>query len=147
MRVIICSLMFLILLQNATMALTCRPTAPDELGLFYRPDAAERTSVGKGYVLAGSVRSSADCSPISHAKVEFWMAGPYGEYGEEFLETLFSSRTGAFRFENHGPPPYFGRPPHIHIRVSVPGFRVLVTQHYPEPDSTAAVFDLVFVPK
>jgi protocatechuate 3,4-dioxygenase beta subunit len=60
---------------------------------------------------------------------------------------MFSDASGAYRFESNFPPGYFGRPPHIHVKVSAPGFKTLVTQHYPEKGHTQAVFDLVLVPE
>jgi len=140
-------LIFMIALQGISVALTCTPTEPDALGPFYKPDAPVRSSVGKGYVLTGTVRSASDCSAISGAKVEFWMAGPNGEYTDAFRAILFSGSSGAYRFESHIPPPYYGRPQHIHILVSAAGFRTLVTQHYPEKGKAAAAFDLVLIPE
>jgi protocatechuate 3,4-dioxygenase beta subunit len=134
-------------MHGVSGAAICTPTEPDALGPFYKPDAPVRSSVGKGYVLTGAVRSAADCSPISGARIEFWMAGPDGGYADAYRATLFSGISGAYRFESHIPPPYYGRPRHIHILVSAPGFRMLVTQHYPETGRTAAVFDLVLVPE
>ena len=125
----------------------CSPTEPDMLGPFYKPDAPVRTNVGKGYILSGTVRSSRDCSSLEGARIEFWLAGPDGSYAERYRATAFSDRTGAYRFESHLPPPYSGRPPHIHIKVSASGFKTLVTQHYPAKGRPQAVFDLVLVPE
>jgi protocatechuate 3,4-dioxygenase beta subunit len=126
---------------------TCKPTAPDALGPFYKAGAPIRSSVGKGYVLTGTVRSSADCGPVASAKIEFWLAGPDREYKDAYRATLLSDRSGSFRFESHFPPAYYGRPPHIHIRVSVPGFSTLVTQHYPVKGNSSGTFDLVIIPE
>lgn len=124
----------------------CRPTPPDMLGPFYKSGAPLRSSVGKGYVLAGTVRSAAACSPIAKVRIEFWLTGPDGRYGDEYRATVFSDRSGTYRFESNAPRPYFGRPPHIHIRVTAAGHRTLVTQHYPEAGASRAEFDLVLVP-
>lgn len=138
---------FLLLLTSAeSHAAGCRPTAPDMLGPFYKPDAPVRSSVGKGYVLRGTVRSSTDCSPVPGAAIELWLAGPDGEYDDEHRATIVPDASGSYRIESNVPQPYSGRPPHIHLRVSAPGFRTLVTQHYPEPGKTEAAFDLVLVP-
>jgi protocatechuate 3,4-dioxygenase beta subunit len=40
---------------------------------------------------------------------------------------------------------YSDRPPHIHVRVTAPGYEELVTQHYPERGQRNANFDLVLV--
>jgi len=124
----------------------CTPTEPDMLGPFYKPDAPVRSSVGKGYVLGGVVKSSAGCAPIKGARIEFWLAGTDGKYDDEHRATIFSGGTGSYRFESNIPEPYFGRPPHIHVKVSAKGFKTLITQHYPEKGKASAHFDLVLVP-
>jgi protocatechuate 3,4-dioxygenase beta subunit len=123
----------------------CQPTAPDMLGPFYEPGAPLRDSVGEGYVLSGVVRSSADCSPIPNAQIEIWMAGPDGEYRDDYRATLYSDAGGVYRFESHFPPPYSGRPSHHHLQVSAAGFETLVTQHYPQSGQSEATFDVVLV--
>lgn len=124
----------------------CSPTQPDALGPFYTPGAPQRTSVGQGYILSGVVRSSMGCQPIANAQIEVWMAGPDGEYRDEYRATFFSDENGAYSFESHFPPPYSGRPSHHHLLVSVPGYQTLVTQHYPQEGETQATFDLVLLP-
>jgi protocatechuate 3,4-dioxygenase beta subunit len=46
------------------------------LGPFYEPDAPERTSVGSGYVLSGTVLAAGSCEPIRDARIEFWLTDP-----------------------------------------------------------------------
>ncbi|MCA1847408.1 MAG: hypothetical protein LC704_00215 [Actinobacteria bacterium] len=113
------------------------------LGPFYEPNAPERTSVGSGYVLSGSVLAAGGCEPVRDARIEFWLANPEGEYDDAHRATVFAGERGRYRFESNVPVSYGGRPPHIHIRVTAPGYRNLVTQHYPEAGQTEANFDLV----
>jgi len=127
-------------------AATCTPTEPDMLGPFYKPNAPARMSVGTGYVLKGVVRSSADCSPLPGAVLELWLAGPDGKYDDVHRATITADDSGAYRFESNVPPAYYGRPPHIHLRVSAKGFKTLVTQHYPEKGANGAVFNVVLIP-
>ena len=122
---------------------TCRPTPADALGPFYEPNAPVRSKVGSGYVLSGRVLSAGGCKAIPRARIEFWLAGPDGEYDDAHRATVLASRRGAYRFQSNRPVPYSGRPPHIHVRVSARGFRTLVTQHYPRSGATRAVFNLV----
>ena len=124
----------------------CRPTEPDELGPFYRAGAPARSSIGKGYILTGAVRSAKDCAPIRNAEIEFWLVGPDMKYDDAHRATVVSDDKGAFRFESNYPKPYVGRPPHIHVRVTAKGFIPLVTQHYPAKGKSSGVFDLVLVP-
>jgi protocatechuate 3,4-dioxygenase beta subunit len=123
----------------------CTPTQPDMLGPFYEPGAPIRDSVGEGYVLEGTVRAAGSCEPIPGAQVELWLAGPDASYGDDYRATIIAGENGSYRFESHVPPPYAGRPAHTHIRVSAPGYQTLVTQHYPQPGSEAATFDLVLL--
>ncbi len=123
----------------------CKPTQPDMLGPFYEPGAPVRTSVGSGYVLSGTVLVADDCKPIRNARIEFWLANPRGEYDNAHRATVFAGERGGYRFESNVPVSYGGRPPHIHVRVTAPGFEELVTQHYPEPGQTKANFELVLV--
>ena len=125
---------------------SCEPTPPDIMGPFYKPDAPVRSSVGKGYTLIGTVRSSLDCSPLKQAHIEFWLVGPDGQYDDNHRATVFSDKSGSYAFESNRVPPYAGRPPHIHIRVSIEGYQTLITQHYPNPGDTKANFDLVLLP-
>ncbi|WP_322798521.1 hypothetical protein [Thermoflexus sp.] len=124
----------------------CAPTPPDALGPFYKPGAPVRDRVGQGHVLRGVVRSSADCAPIAGAQIEFWLAGPDGRYADAYRATVFAGPDGTYRFESHFPPAYSGRPPHIHIRVTAPGYQTLVTQYYPQPGQTDGILDLVLIP-
>src|SRR5918992_1528976 len=109
----------------------CKPTQPDMLGPFYEPGAPVRTSVGSGYVLSGAVLGAEDCKPIRNARIEFWLANPSGEYDDAHRATVFTGERGGYRFESNVPVSYRGRPPHVHVRVTSPGYRELVTQHHP----------------
>ncbi len=124
----------------------CEPTPPDMLGPYYEPDAPVRTSVGRGYVLSGAVLAAGSCEPIPDARIEFWLANPEGEYDDAHQATVPARAGGEYRFESNVPVSYGGRPPHIHIRVTAPGYRELVTQHYPEDGQTEANFDLILEP-
>ena len=124
----------------------CKPTEEDEMGPFYRPGAPLRSHVGVGYLLTGTVRSSETCAGIGSPLIEFWQAGPDGRYVDAYRAAIITDKSGIYRFETSAPPPYVSRPPHIHIRVSAPGFVTLTTQHYLKQGQTEAVFDLVLMP-
>ena len=129
-----------------SMEFRCEPTPADMLGPFYKPGAPVRDTVGEGYLLTGTVRSAPDCSALPEARIEFWQAGSDGEYADEYRATLFSDEEGNYRFETVLPAPYAFRPPHIHLMVHGPGHEPLITQHYPEPGTDRAEFDLVLIP-
>ncbi len=126
-----------------TASIRCEATEPDQMGPFYEPNAPFRSQVGSGYVLFGKVLAVDGCRPIPDALVEFWMASPQGDYGDDYRASMISDSDGLYSFESHVPVPYAGRPPHIHIRVSAPGYRPLVTQHYPSEGDERGEFDLV----
>lgn len=133
--------------QLKKYSIGCTPTPPDAIGPFYKPKAPVRSSVGKGYKLRGRVLSSRDCSIIPRARIELWMAGPEGEYKDDYRATVIPENSGEYQFESHVPPSYLKRPPHIHIRVTAKGFKTLITQHYPETGGSSDEFDLVLIPK
>jgi protocatechuate 3,4-dioxygenase beta subunit len=121
----------------------CTPTPHDEIGPFYRPNAPLRDRIGSGYVLQGTVRSAATCKPVPGARIEFWQAGPDGEYGDAWRATIYSDRHGRYRLTTAFPPPYARRPAHIHILVDMRGYAGLITQHYPTAGKRKATLDLV----
>ncbi len=123
----------------------CKLTQPDMLGPFYEPGAPVRTRVGSGYVLSGTVLGAEECKPIPNAHIEFWLANRRGDYDDAHRATVFASERGEYRLESNVPVSYGGRPPHIHVRVTAPGYEELVTQHYPERGQRKAHFDLVLL--
>ncbi|MEI6208926.1 MAG: hypothetical protein WCP20_19285 [Desulfuromonadales bacterium] len=143
--------LFVLLLVVSTSensrAVTCTPTPWGEIGPFYRPNAPERTSIGKGYFLSGTVRSARDCRPLHNVRIEIWQVGPDGTYDDAHRATLFSDHAGRYRLQTSAPPPYGRRPSHIHILVDAKGFEGLITQHYPKKGNKRAKFDLVLEPE
>ena len=133
--------------EVASLEYRCPPTPPDADGPFYRPNAPVRNIIGSGYGLTGMVKSAVDCNRIGNAKIEIWMAGPDGVYGDAWRATLYSRANGRYYFSSHFPGHYGSRPPHIHLIVNAPGFQELITQHYLQPGQQGAVFDLVLIPR
>jgi protocatechuate 3,4-dioxygenase beta subunit len=131
------------LTSSATAAWKCTPTPQDEIGPFYRPNAPLRSKIGNGYVLEGTVRSAATCQPIPGARIEFWQAGPDGNYSDAWRATVLTDQQGHYRLTTTLPPPYARRPSHIHILVDMRGYAGLITQHYPTAGKRQATFDLI----
>jgi protocatechuate 3,4-dioxygenase beta subunit len=123
----------------------CIPTRPDAEGPFYVPNAPERASTGRGLVVSGVVRSAAACAPLRGARLEWWSTNPRGHYDDDHRATQAADVEGRYRYETDFPARYPGRPPHLHVRVTAPGHRPLVTQLYPAPDQTLLPFDFVLV--
>ena len=152
-RVPLKTLLFLLIFTFAlseSMAMglyRCQPTTVDADGPFYQPGAPERNQVGAGYLLSGAVKSAVDCSILPQAKIEIWMNGPDGRYGDDWRATIYADKEGRYRFESHVPVAYGSRPPHIHIIVNAKGFKELITQHYPKEGVTTSAFDLVLIPE
>jgi len=126
----------------AAAAWKCAPTTQDEIGPFYRPKAPLRSEIGRGYILEGTVRSAATCRPIPGARIEFWQAGPDGNYSDAYRATIIPDHRGRYRLTTSLPPPYARRPSHIHILVDMRGYAGLITQHYPRAGQRQARFDL-----
>ena len=58
---------------------------------------------------------------------------------------MLAGQRGDYRLESNVPVSYGGRPPHIHVRVTAPGYEELVTQHYPQRGQRKVNFDLVLL--
>lgn len=123
----------------------CAPTPRDMEGPFYKPGAPMREATGKGFVVTGAVRSATTCEGIKGARVEWWQANPKGDYDDAHRGTLVTGDGGTYRFETDFPPPYFGRPAHIHFKAFAAGHRPLTTQLYPKAGQSEMTFDLVLV--
>lgn len=116
------------------------------MGPFYRPKAPLRSKIGSGYVLTGTVKSAIDCSPVASPLIEFWQTNVTGRYDDAHRAAIITGANGYYQLETDFPATYLTRPPHIHIRVSAAGFLPLVTQHYLQPGTSGANFDLVLIP-
>jgi protocatechuate 3,4-dioxygenase beta subunit len=124
----------------------CAPTRPDALGPFYTPNAPARDTTGHGLVVAGRVLSPT-CAPVAGARLEWWSADGRGEYNDEHRGSQTVDRNGSFRYETDSPGRYPGRPPHVHVRITAPGHRPLITQLYPRPGETKVDTDFVLLPE
>jgi protocatechuate 3,4-dioxygenase beta subunit len=133
----------LLLAPSAWAQGTCPPTRADMEGPFYKPGAPRREATGKGLAVAGAVKTAGSCAPLPGSRVEWWQANPRSEYDDAHRGSLISGDGGRYQFETDFPPPYSGRPSHIHFKAFAPGHRALTTQLYPRAGQTAVTFDLV----
>ena len=107
-------------------------------GPFYKAGAPLRASLvepgstAEKMLLSGTVRS-ADCRPLANVSLDFWHADDKGEYdgsGHRYRGIVTTDALGRYRLETNLPPPYMGRPRHIHVKVQRIGARALTTQLY-----------------
>lgn len=118
---------------------SCGAATPQDIeGPFYKAGAPLRTnlveagSTGERMLLTGFVRA-ADCKPLASVSLDFWHADDKGEYdsaGYRYRGIVTSDWEGRYRLETNLPPPYSGRPRHIHVKLQRLGGRVLTTQLY-----------------
>jgi protocatechuate 3,4-dioxygenase beta subunit len=125
----------------------CAPTKADALGPFYVAGAPERSKTGDGLTVGGAVRSTRECKGLPAAKVEWWSANPRGGYDDGHRATQTTDAEGRYRYVTDMPGKYPGRPVHLHVKVSAPGHRTLVTQIYPNPNDRDISFDFVLQPE
>ena len=132
--------------DTPSLAIYCGLTPEDAESHDYVPNAPRRESVGEGHRMQGVVWSGKDCSHIPDAKLEFWLAGPNGEYDDAHRATLYSDQWGFYNFSSNFPPPSDGGLPHIHIRVTADGYKTHTTRYQLRPGDTETAFDLVLMP-
>lgn len=121
----------------------CPPTLADAEGPFYTANAPIRETTGRGLTISGKVKSAGSCTPIPAARVEWWQANSEGRYDDEHRGALLTAGDGSYHFETDFPPGYYGRPPHIHLKVLASGDRTLITQVYPEDGQKLITIDLI----
>ena len=131
------------------------PTPAQTEGPFYKKGAPERASLVEPaaaavrLVVTGQVLSARDCQPLSDAVLDFWHTDERGEYDNAGYRYRGRQRTdarGAYRLETIVPGAYPGRTRHIHVKVHVPGRRVLTTQLY-LPDDPGNRRDGIYRPE
>jgi protocatechuate 3,4-dioxygenase beta subunit len=114
------------------------PTPEDVEGPFYKAGAPARASLvepgskAEKLLLTGVVRS-ADCKPLANVRLDFWHANDRGAYdtaGYRYRGLVTTDAEGRYRLETNLPPPYMGRPRHIHVKLQRPGGRVRTAQLY-----------------
>jgi protocatechuate 3,4-dioxygenase beta subunit len=107
----------------------CEPTAIDGFGPFGRARPPLRAKIGTGHVLSGTVIAADTCKPLRGVAVEFMQSNASGVYKLAGSATVLTDRTGRFSFQGPVPARYESLPPHIHIRIDVPGYKQLLTRY------------------
>ena len=125
--------------RTVTAVANCYPTFDDGVNPTYKPGAPERVSVGHGHIMSGVVRSSRDCLPIAHARIEVWAQYAGQSHPDSARATLYSDSDGSYRFE-------CDPPEHIHLRISASGYRTINNNSYHPNGKIEGRFDLVLVP-
>ncbi|MFM9995760.1 MAG: twin-arginine translocation signal domain-containing protein [Phycisphaerales bacterium] len=124
-------------------------TARNALGPFYARGAPFRGKVsppraaGIVLVVAGRVWGFDTRAPLPGAIIDLWHCDIHGNYANDagdyrYRARIITSETGAYEYETIRPVVYDNhgdlRSPHIHYRVTSPGYRTLVTQLFFEGD-------------
>lgn len=129
----------------------CGATQSDALGPFFvknaPPQSEQCAAAGESerLTVGGRILGAPDCRPLPDASIEVWQADAGGEYSQVsrgrkedprclLRASLKSGADGRYAFRTILPGEYPGRPRHIHYRVSMNGYRTLVTQLYFEPE-------------
>lgn len=143
----------LITAQEPLSSQLLEPTPTDSEGPFYpveipadsdndllRVVGRENVSRGQLTYLHGRV-TDRQGRHVDGARVEIWQCdhgGVYHHPGDsgtpdadfQGFGAMVTDRAGGYHFRTLRPVPYTGRTPHIHFRVTAPGFERLTTQLY-----------------
>ena len=98
---------------------------PPQKNSLVEPNTTGARVVMTGYVL------TADCKPVANAKVDVWQADEKGNYdnsGYKYRGYVMTDANGKYSIETVIPGEYPGRTEHIHVKVWLPGGKVLTTQ-------------------
>ena len=136
-----------LLMLPAHARAACLATQADGLGPFFVPEAPRQSDLcaaageAERLTVTGIITGAPDCKPLAGAIIEIWQADAKGAYTQVTRErkddprcllraTLSSGADGRYVFRSVLAGEYPGRPSHIHYRVSMKGYRTLVTQLY-----------------
>lgn len=111
-------------------------------------------SPGQLAYVTGTVRDR-DGQAIDGARVEIWQCDNGGVYHHpedpgkqdgrfQGFGAMVTDRNGNYHFRTLRPVPYTGRTPHIHYRVSAPGFNRLTTQLYVAEEQKRNTGDILY---
>jgi len=116
-----------------------KPTPPNDLGPFYKPQAprgnrlSRSGDAGLPLAVSGTVFNTRG-EALPEAVLEIWQADPFGQYdnhGFHYRGELTARERGEYSFETNLPGHYPTRvAQHIHYKVSAPGHKTLITQLY-----------------
>jgi protocatechuate 3,4-dioxygenase beta subunit len=130
----------------------CVDLTPEDIeGPFYKAGAPQRASLvepgssAQKIALSGTVRDT-ECRPLADVTLDIWHADAEGNYdnaGYRYRGTVRTDSQGRYALETNLPPPYSGRPRHIHVKLRRPGGKVLTTQLYFPGESRGADRGLV----
>lgn len=133
---------FTFLQSDGTTIGNCATTT-DMLGPFFRENAPFRNDLRRikntdevSINVIGKVFGK-DCkTPVSNALIDIWHCDENKDYDMESAEykcrgRFYSDENGAYQFKTFIPPPYGGRPKHIHYLVhEIDEHQKLITQLY-----------------
>lgn len=131
-----------------------KPTPQNPLGPFYRAGAPFRAKVtppfepGTVLVINGRVWAFDTKKPLAGAVLDVWHVDHTGKYssgaandqqGFRNRARLITSESGYYEFEAVHPIAYqpstdFWRSPHIHYKISHPGYKTLITELFFDGD-------------
>jgi protocatechuate 3,4-dioxygenase beta subunit len=127
------------------------PTISQTEGPYYTPHTPAKRDFradapGEAMTLTGFVIDRR-CQPVANAVVDLWHAdtsGAYDNSGFKLRGYQITDTRGRYVFETIVPGIYPGRTRHFHVKVAVPGRRVLTTQLYFPDDARANSRDGIF---
>lgn len=122
-------------------------------GPYYKANPPQKNSLveanttGTRVVMTGYVLT-ADCKPVANAKVDVWQADEKGSYdnsGYKYRGYVMTDANGKYAIETVIPGEYPGRTEHIHVKVWLPGGKVLTTQVF-FPGQASNASDGIYTP-
>ena len=119
------------------------PTPQSGLGVWYRPDAPATPSLWRPgdagtRLLLRALTMNTDGEPIAGAQVELWHADANGQvHADRYRARLMTDRDGAIEVSTVWPG-YIWGPRHIHVVVTHPDYRQLVTRVFFDRDPEVA---------
>lgn len=121
-------------------------TGHDDEGPYFKAGAPFRKNIAidykgeqtEGLTLQGRIFGACDQLELEKAEIDLWHAHPDGDYdmkGYLCRGRQLSDVRGNYEFNTVMPARYPGRPLHLHMKVTMPGYKPLTTQVYFSSDA------------
>ncbi|MBT0956864.1 twin-arginine translocation signal domain-containing protein [Alphaproteobacteria bacterium KMM 3653] len=113
----------------------------------YRPNAPLVESLGKGFIVTGSVRLAGSGAPLADTRIQIWAATTLGGEREPRNHgSVLTDANGVYRLEMEQIVPNFGQP-HAHLAYDDAAYKtVFLRPLMSSPSDTSVTADFILAP-
>jgi hypothetical protein len=128
---------------NAPLSTENCPAATEVSGAFPEHNFLERSSLGEGLVLTGTVYDAATCLPLAEAEIDYEIATMANQSDGTGNGTIYTNQQGAYRIESFYPElNVVDSAPQIRLYISAEGHESAMIEHILEANENELRFEI-----